>query len=76
MERLETRVGTLETRVGHLEMENEHQVMPILLELRSCYTGTYERYSKWSDRIEAMSQEVLILRQVVADHTKKLERLS
>lgn len=79
LDRTEERLGKmeeLEGRMKHLEFMMENQVLPMLKELRQCYTGAYERYSKGADRMEIACQDVEILKHVVSLHSKKLESLS
>lgn len=73
---LEGRVNGLEGRLMHLELMTENQILPILKEVRQCYVGAYERYSKGAERMEVACQDVEILKQVVSLHSKRLESLS
>lgn len=76
IESLEERMKKVETELGDLRLTTEIYVLPLLGELKSCYTGAYERYFKAADRIEIISQDVDILKQVVSKHSRKLESLS
>lgn len=70
IDRLESRVDGLEemltsldnyvridmdTRLKHVELTVENRMLPVLLDLRSCYEDTYERYRKWADHLEGMN---------------------
>lgn len=70
------RINGLEGRLVHLELMTENQILPILKEVRQCYVGAYERYSKGAERMEVACQDVEILKQVVSLHSKRLESLS
>ncbi|MBC6678624.1 hypothetical protein [Zhenpiania hominis] len=91
IDRLESRVDGLEemltsldnyvridmdTRLKHVELTVENRMLPVLLDLRSCYKDTYERYRKWADHLEGMNQDVILLKRTVTEHSKKLEQLS
>lgn len=75
VEKLKQSVKVLETDTGKLMLTTEDYILPTLGELKECYTGAYERYSKWSDGIEGMSQDVDILKRVVAVHSRKLKHI-
>ena len=54
----------------------EHDMMPRLQNIESCYTSTYERYSKGIDQLDDMQVDIDILKSVVAEHSVRLKELA
>lgn len=87
---LDIRVGSLETRVDSLEtrMDNvekscvktnlllENIVIPRLQNIEDCYVSTFKRYQEKADQIDAMQEDVNLLKKVVADHSERLLKLA
>lgn len=57
-------------------MTLEHNVVPRLQEIESCYTDTYERYKNYADKMQAAFDDIEILKQVVSEHSEKLQQLA
>ena len=73
---LEDKVGTLDTRTRRLELQLETQLIPRLQNIESCYTSTYNRYKSGVTQIEAIQEDVTILKTVVTEHSQKLQKIS
>ena len=87
---LEARMGSLETRMSQVEtglisvrerqtkveLLLENEVMPRLQNIEACYTGTYDRYATEITKIEAMEQDIDILKKVVKEHSEKLVQIA
>lgn len=83
MQRLENRVKQLEievqqlnTEVQQLKANQENVIMPRLNTIESCYTGTYNRYRSYVEKMEAAFMDIDVLKMVVADHSGKLLKLA
>ncbi|MCC8029892.1 MAG: hypothetical protein LIO75_08900 [Lachnospiraceae bacterium] len=63
-----------EVRKTSLLLEND--VLPRLQNIESCYTTTYRRYVKGIDQIETMQTDIDVLKDVVAEHSKILRKIS
>lgn len=59
---------------NNIIMENE--VVPRLQNIESCYTSTYTRYKRYSDKMEAVFRDVELLKKVVSEHSKALQKIS
>lgn len=59
---------------NNIIMENE--VVPRLQNIESCYTSTYTRYKRYSDKMEAVFSDVELLKRVVSEHSKALQKIS
>lgn len=64
----------LDNRKIHLQLENN--IVPHLNELSQCYTSTYRKYSEQLDNLEGYREDVVILKEVMLEHSKKLKQLS
>lgn len=42
----------------------------------SCYTGTYERYRNYADKMDAAFADIELLKKVVTEHSEKLQKLA
>ena len=73
---LEDKVGTLDTRTRRQELQLETQLIPRLQNIESCYTSTYNRYKSGVTQIEAIQEDVTILKTVVTEHSQKLQKIS
>jgi len=50
----------------------ENNVVPRLNTTKQCYTDTYLRYKDRADKMDAVFTDLEILKNVVAEHSKKL----
>ena len=73
---LEDKIDTLDTRTRRLELQLETQLIPRLQNIESCYTSTYNRYKSGVTQIEAIQEDVTILKTVVTEHSQKLQKIS
>lgn len=75
-EKLKANLAPIENRLTKIEMTLEHNVVPRLQEIESCYTDTYERYKNYADKMQAAFDDIEILKQVVSEHSEKLQQLA
>ena len=54
----------------------ENNVIPRLNTLEACYTSTYDRYKDNADKMQAVFEDVEILKKVVMEHSEKLQKIS
>ena len=73
---LEDKIDTLDTRTRRLELQLETQLIPRLQNIESCYTSTYNRYKSGVTQIEAIQEDVTMLKTVVTEHSQKLQKIS
>ncbi len=76
VQRLEIDVQQLNTEVQQLKANQENVIMPRLNTIESCYTGTYNRYRSYVEKMEAAFMDIDVLKMVVADHSEKLLKLA
>ena len=90
VEKLDTKVKRLDTKVDQLEEKAEkldagltkvnvtleNQVVPRVRTIESCYLSTYERYQSGAGKMDSLEMDVDIIKKVVSEHSKKLEKLA
>lgn len=86
MEELKTRVERLETQVEDLKTTKETtkkislvlevEMLPRLQNIEECYLSTFQRYQDSISEHEEMKKDIAVLKTVVKDHSKQLERIS
>lgn len=77
MTKLEERVTKLEERVSKIEIDLlENNVIPRLNTIESCYTDTYNRYKNGVSQIDAMQDDIDIMKTVVTEHSVILQQIS
>jgi len=53
----------------------ENVILPRLETIETCYTDTYNKYKDYADKMDAAFADIEILKMVVAEHSKKLEKI-
>lgn len=69
-------VQELKDRVLHVELVQEHEILPRLQNIETCYLDTFKRYQNRADQVETIQKDVDILNKVVAEHSLKLQHIS
>ncbi len=59
-----------------LKLDNENNIIPRLKTIEACYVSTYDRYKNSVEGYEAMQEDIKLLKQVVSDHSEKLQKIS
>ena len=76
VEVLKEDVSDLKIRVKKIELTQETQILPQLNTIQACYTSTYERYKVSVGDYETMKQDISVLKNVVEQHSEKLQFLA
>lgn len=66
----------LDKKIKPIEILLEQDVLPRLQNIESCYTSTYRRYAAGSEEIDALKADIEIIKNVIAEHSKKLKDIS
>ena len=69
-------ITKLQGNYRKISLQLENNVIPHLNELSSCYTSTFQRYSSQLGKMDAYSQDMILLKEVVMEHSEKLKQLS
>lgn len=73
---LKDNVSALNEHTHRIELTLENNVLPRLQNIESCYTSTYDRYSNGIVQLETMQSDIDVIKIVVAEHSKKIEKLA
>ena len=73
---IENRLDRIENNVTNISLKLENEVQPQLDTITSCYSDTYNRYKDYVDRMEAVFDDVELLKKVVSEHSQKLQNIS
>lgn len=81
--KLENRINALDFElkqtqgdVKQIQILLENDVLPRLQNIESCYISTYQRYTDNVLQVETLQSDVDILKNVVAEHSEILQRIS
>ncbi|MCD7865350.1 MAG: hypothetical protein LUG54_04925 [Clostridiales bacterium] len=73
---VEEKLEPLQKEVRRNSILLENDVLPRLQNIESCYTTTYWRYIEGIGQIETMQNDIDVLKDVVAEHSIKLKKIS
>lgn len=75
--KLDSRLKPMESRLKRIEVDLlENNIIPRLNTIEACYTSTYNRYKNDADRMEAAIEDVELLKETVAEHSERLQKLA
>lgn len=73
---MKTDIISLQDNIHIMKLCQENIIMPRLNTIESCYTDTYKRYKDHSDKMQTAFEDIEVLKSVVSDHSKKLQKIS
>ena len=73
---LDKKLQPIKDDIQLLKLQNENEILPRLQNIESCYTSTYNRYKSGVSQIEAMQADIEIMKNVITEHSEKLQRIS
>ena len=74
--KLDARIKPLENRLKRIEVDLlENNVIPRLNTIEACYIETYNRYKDYVDKMDATFSDVELLKKVVEEHSKILQKI-
>ena len=73
---IKNRLDRIENNATNISLKLENEVQPQLDTITSCYSDTYNRYKDYVDRMEAVFDDVELLKKVVSEHSQKLQNIS
>lgn len=66
----------IEDKIAAIELTLENQIFPRLQNIESCYIGTFNRYKEGVSDMEALKEDMSIVKRVVAEHSMKLNQMA
>ena len=76
LDKVEERLDGMDTRLRKVEIQMEHEVVPRLQVIENCYLDTFQRYQQGGEDIDALKEDIVIVKKVVAEHSVKLKNIS
>lgn len=73
---LDSKVKPLKDDVKAINLTLENDVLPRLQNIESCYTSTHKRYQSGISQIEAMQTDIDVMKKVITEHSKQLQKLA
>ena len=73
---MDKKLKPIEDRQKKMELLLENDILPRLQNIEACYTSTYRRYSTDVEKLEAMEQDIELLKKVIEEHSNKLNRIA
>lgn len=67
---------SLRAEVHSIKLYQENIILPRLATIESCYIDTYNRYKDYTDKMDATFEDIALLKQVIAEHSEKLQKLA
>lgn len=75
--KLDARIKPLENQLTRIEVDLiENNILPRLNTIESCYTATYNRYQDYADKMQSAFEDIELIKKVVAEHSKLLQKIS
>ena len=66
----------LQTEIHQMKLFQENIMMPRLNTIEACYLSTYERYMDSTEGYEALQADNEIMKQIIMEHSEKLQKLA
>lgn len=73
---LDKKLQPINNDIHFLKLQNENDILPRLQNIESCYTTTYNRYKNGISQIDAMQNDIDVMKKVVTEHSEKLQQIS
>ena len=75
LEKLEQSHEKIEQSQKKIELTLENNILPRLQTIEDCYLSTFERYQSRLGQLETMQNDIDVIKTVIMDHSKKLQKL-
>ena len=73
---LDKKLQPIESRTKRIELLLENDILPRMQNIESCYTSTYRRYQSGAEQIDAMKDDIDIMKKVITEHSGMLQKIS
>ena len=69
-------IRNMQSEIHQIKLCQENMILPQLETIESCYVDTYHRYRNNADRMDAVFEDVDIMKKVITEHSKTLQKLA
>lgn len=73
---LDKKLKPVNDRLKKIELTQENDILPRLQNIEACYTSTCRRYQIGVEQIEAMQADIEVMKNVIREHSEKLQKLA
>lgn len=73
---LDKKLLPINDRLKKIELTQENDILPRLQNIEACYTSTYKRYQTGIEQIDAMLSDIQVMKNVLREHSKILQKIS
>lgn len=73
---MDKKLDSIIADIRDIKITQENEILPRLQSIESCYTSTYKRYQSGVAKIDAMQNDIDIMKKVIAEHSEKLKKIS
>ena len=73
---IDDRLDSMDARLTKVELTQENKILPALNELSATYSSTFKILYEKAQRIDKMESDIEVLKQVTAEHSRMLSRIS
>lgn len=73
---LDKKLKPVNDRLKKIELTQENDILPRLQNIEACYTSTFKRYQTGIEQIEAMQADIDVMKNVLREHSEKLQKLA
>lgn len=73
---LDKKLKPVNDRLKKIELTQENDILPQLQNIEACYTSTFKRYQTGIEQIEAMQADIDVMKNVLREHSEKLQKLA
>jgi len=73
---MDKKLKPVQDSITQIKITQENDILPRLQNIESCYTSTYNRYANGIEQLDAVIQDIEILKKVVTEHSVKLQAIS
>ena len=74
-EMMDKKLKPINDRLKKIEITQENDILPRLQNIEACYTSTYRRYASGIEDLEALKDDMEIVKKVVTEHSEKLQKI-
>ena len=73
---LDKKLKPIKDDIQLLKLQNENEILPRLQNIEACYTSTYNRYKSGVSQIDAIQSDIDVMKNVIMEHSEKLQKIS
>lgn len=68
---MDKKLKPVNDRLQKIKQIQENDVLPLLQNMKLCYTSTYKCYSSGIEQLAAMQADIDIMRKVILEHSER-----